>query len=410
MKTAASIAATFLTTLSLASYSQQTPQPAAAPRISAATESQTQGIAATIVSPEIASDNRVTFRIYAPDATKVLVSGEWPKGRNVAMTKDDRGVWSVTTDPIAPESWFYTFTVDGVRLNDPRNPRLNVLFVPGPGSAAMEIKDVPHGDLRQVWYSSSMMKMPRRMFIYTPPGYDRSKDKYPVLYLLHGWGGDEEEWTNAGYLPQLMDNMLADKKIKPMIVVMPNGHPDEQAAPHVLPSSSGQAALPNAQVSEMHTRLSEKGMMDDIIPYVEANYRVKTGRESRAIAGLSMGGEQAVYIGLNHLDRFAWIGTFSGAYVMLPGRTSPATPGNSTVPAAVFEQNFPQLNASANQKLKLFYISCGLDDGLLKANRDAKDFFKSKGVNFVEVETPGYAHVWRYWRVSLNDFAPRLFR
>ena len=410
MKTAAFIAATFLTTLSLASYSQQTPQPAAAPRISAPTESQTQGIAATIVSPEIASDNRVTLRIYAPDATKVLVSGEWPNGRNVAMTRDDRGVWSVTTDPIAPESWFYTFTVDGVRLNDPRNPRLNVLFVPGPGSAAMEIKDVPHGDLRQVWYSSSVMKTPRRMFIYTPPGYNRSKDKYPVLYLLHGWGGDEEEWTNAGYLPQLMDNMLADKKIKPMIVVMPNGHPDEQAAPHVLPSGSGQAALPNAQVSEMHTRLSEKGLMDDVIPYVEANYRVKTDRESRAIAGLSMGGEQATYIGLNHLDRFAWVGTFSGAYVMLPGRTSPATPGDSTVPAPVFEQNFPQLNASANQKLKLFYISCGLDDSLLKANRDAKDFFKSKGVNFVEVETPGYAHVWRYWRVSLNDFAPRLFR
>jgi enterochelin esterase family protein len=247
------------------------------------------------------------------------------------------------------------------------------------------------------------------MFVYTPPDYDHSKDRYPVLYLLHGWGGDEEEWTNAGYLPEIMDHLLAEKKIKPMIVVMPNGHPDEQAAPHVAPSTS-QSALPSPQVSEVHTRLSSQNMLDDIIPFIEKTYRVKANREDRAIAGLSMGGEQATYIGLNHLNLFAWVGTFSGAFVMLPGRVAPSTPGSTAVAPEIFNQNFPNLGASANDKLRLFYISCGIDDSLITANRDAKNWFKSKGINFVEVETPGYAHVWRYWRVSLIDFAPRLFQ
>lgn len=406
------IGATISLGLSSVGRAQQ-PAPAAqapaAPRLAAPNEAFQTGPAATLVSPEIGADRRVTFRLYAPKASQVVVNGEWLNGGTLAMTKDDAGVWSAVSDPIAPEAWFYTFSVDGVRLNDPRNPRLNVLFVPGPESAALEIKDVPHGEIRQVWYSSAMMKLPRRMFVYTPPGYDKSKDRYPVLYLLHGWGGDEEEWTNAGFLPQLMDQLLAEKKIKPMLVVMPNGHPDEQAAPHVVPTA-GNAALPSPQVSAQHTKLSAQGMMSDVIPYVESNYRVKTDRENRAIAGLSMGGEQATYIGLNHLDQFAWVGTFSGAFVMLPGRSAPATPGDTSVGGTIFDQNFPGLSADANKKLKLFYISCGIDDRLIKANRDAKDFFKSKNVQFVDVETPGYAHVWRYWRVSLMDFAPRLFR
>ena len=378
------------------------------PRASSPTESQLRGLAATIISPEILPDRRVTLRLYAPTATSVTVSGEWASGTILAMTKDDSGVWSAVVGPIRPDAYFYFFNVDGARVTDPRNPRVSMLFVPGPESASIEIKDVPHGDLRQVWYQSPTMKQQRRMFIFTPPGYDKSKEHYPVLYLLHGWGGDEEEWTNAGLLPQIMDNLLADKKIKPMIVVMPNGHPDEQAAPHVLPSE--QSSLPTPQVSEVHTRLSAQGMLDDIIPFVEANYRVKTDRDSRAIAGLSMGGEQATYIGLNHLDRFSWIGAFSAAYVMLPGRTPPIDPKDTSVSNATFEQNFPQLTSAVNAKLHLFYFSTGLDDGLLKADRDFKGWLKSKGVSFVDVETPGYAHVWRYWRVNLEDFAPRLFR
>jgi enterochelin esterase-like enzyme len=352
-----------------------------------------------VVSPEIGSDRRVTFRLYAPTATTVTVNGEWSGGNNVAMTKDADGVWSVVTGPIAVEAYFYSFTVDGARIDDPANPRRNVLFLPGSETSAFAIKDIPHGDIREVWYSSPTMKTRRRMLVYTPPGYDRSKDSYPVLYLLHGWGGDEEEWTNAGFLPQIMDSLLADRKITPMLVVMPNGHPDEPAAPHVLPENR-RSTLPNAQVSEMHTRLSSQGMLDDVMPFVEANYRVKANRENRAIAGLSMGGEQATFIGLNHLDRFAWIGSFSGAFVMLPGRGAPAT----------IAENFPQLTAAATKPLRLLYFSCGTDDSLIAVNRDMKTWLKSKQIGFVDIETPGYAHVWRYWRVSLLDFAPRLFR
>jgi enterochelin esterase family protein len=362
-----------------------------------------------VVSPEVAPDRRVTFRLYAPTANSVTVSGEWSGGNNVAMTKGPDGVWSVVTGPIAAEAYFYGFNVDGTRVDDPVNPRRNVLFVPGPESAAYEVKDVPHGDIRQVWYSSPTMKTRRRMLVYTPPGYDQSKDLYPVLYLLHGWGGDEEEWTNAGYLPEIMDGLLADKKITPMLVVMPNGHPDEPAAPHVLPGNR-RATLPGAQVSEMHTRLSSQGMLDDVMPFVEANYRVKADRENRAIAGLSMGGEQAVFIGLNHLDRFGWIGSFSGAFVMLPGRTAPAGPADTGVNATMLAGNFPKLSAGAVQQLHLLYFSCGTDDTLIAVNRDVKNWLKSKEISFVDVETAGYAHVWRYWRISLIDFAPRLFK
>jgi len=385
----------------------QAQAPAAAPEAPA--RGARAGAPPAVVSPDIASDRRVTFRLFAPNAIKVSVNGEWQGGNGLAMTKDTAGTWSVVTGPIAPEAYFYTFNVDGVTLNDPANPRRNVLFVPGPESAAYQIQDIPHGDLRQVWYSSPTMKNRRRMIVYTPPGYDKSKDVYPVLYLLHGWGGDEEEWTNAGYLPQIMDSLLAGKKITPMLVVMPNGHPDEPAAPYVQPAKS-RSALPGAEVSEMHTRLSSQGMLNDVIPFVESNYRVKVNRESRAIAGLSMGGEQAVYIGLNHLDRFGWIGSFSGAFVMLPGAGAPASSRDGTSNAAMFGENFPQVTGSANQQLRLLYFSCGTDDRLIAINRDFKNWLKSKQVKFVDVETPNYAHVWRYWRVSLLDFAPRLFR
>jgi enterochelin esterase-like enzyme len=368
-----------------------------------------RGGAPPVTSPDIAPDRRVTFRLNAPNANSVMVNGEWPGGNRLAMTKDAAGMWSVVTDPIAPEAYFYTFNVDGVTLNDPANPRRNVLFVPGPESSPYAVKDVPHGDVRQVWYSSPTMKMRRRMIVYTPPGYDRSNERYPVLYLLHGWGGDEEEWMNAGYLPEIMDGLLADKKVKPMLVVMPNGHPDEPAAPHVLPTTR-RPALPGAQVSEMHTRLSAQGLLDDVIPFVEGNYRVKANRESRAVAGLSMGGEQAIFTGLNHLDRFAWIGSFSGAFVMLPGRTAPTSPGETGINAAMLAANFPQLSASAVRQLRLLYFSCGTDDTLIASNRDMKNWLKSRQISFVDVETPGYAHVWRYWRVSLIDFAPRLFQ
>lgn len=364
--------------------------------------------APVVVSPEISADRRVTFRLYAPNASTVTVSGEWSSGNAMPMAKDASGLWSVETGPIAAESYFYSFNVDGARIDDPANPRRNVLLVPGPESSMYEIKDVPHGDIRAVWYSSPTMKTRRRMLVYTPPGYDTSKTSYPVLYLLHGWGGDEEEWTNAGYLPQIMDNLLAEKKITPMLVIMPNGHPDEPAARHVVPVPA-RPTLPGADVSERHIRMSAQGLLDDVIPFVEANYRVKANRDNRAIAGLSMGGAQATFIGLNHIDRFAWIGTFSGAFVMYPGRT-PAGPGDTGIRPAMLAGLFPKLNANATRQLRLLYFSCGIDDTLIAVNRDMKTWLTSQQIAFTDVETPGYAHVWSYWRISLIQFAPQLFK
>jgi enterochelin esterase-like enzyme len=382
----------------------------------------------SIVSPAIAHDGTITFRLYAPKASEATLNGDWPQGINIAMVKDESGIWSATVGPIPPEMWTYTFSIDGVRSPDPQNIFVkrdvgrieNALFVPNlnsPQSSLEEVKDVSHGTLSQVWYPSTVLKDTRRMFVYTPPGYESSHDRYPVLYLLHGWGGDEEEWTNQGRLPEIFDNLLAQGKIKPMIVVMPNGHPNESAAPDlIVPSEpsdlSSTPRLPRALMDAHTTQISDS-LLNDVIPFVERTYRVKSDREDRAIAGLSMGGEQATYIGLNHLDRFAWVGTFSGAFVMLPGQ-SPQGVGGSSGAAAVsaerIQQNFPQLDAGVNSKLHLLYISVGLDDPLLAANRDYKKWLTSKNVQFVEVETPGYAHVWRYWRKSIADFAPHLFQ
>jgi enterochelin esterase-like enzyme len=181
------------------------------------------------------------------------------------------------------------------------------------------------------------------------------------------------------------------------------------AAPHVLPTTR-RPALPSAQIPEMHTRLSSQGLLDDVIPFIEGNYRVKTSRESRAIAGLSRGGEQAIFTGLSHLDRFAWIGSFSGAFVMLPGRTAPTSQGDTGINATMLTANLPQLSASAVRQLRLLCFSCGTDDTLIGSNRAVRKWLKSRQIDFVDVETPRYAHVWRYWRVSPIDFAPRLFQ
>ena len=380
-----------------------------------------------VVSPEVSTDGKATFQLYAPKASEVILNGDWPQGSNIAMVKSDSGIWSVTVGPLTPEMWTYTFSVDGVRLPDPQNIFVkrdvgrieNALFIPNsesPQSSLEEIKDVPHGTLLQIWYPSTTLKGTRRMFVYTPPGYERSRDRYPVLYLLHGWGGDEEEWTNQGRVPEIFDNLLTQGKIKPMIVVMPNGHPNESAAPDLIPPTepsdvSAMPRIPRALLNAHTTQISDS-VLNDVVPFVEKTFRVIPNRENRAIAGLSMGGEQSSYIGLNHLDRFAWVGSFSGAFVMLPGERTQGNgrSGGAAADKEIFQENFPHLDANANSRLHVLYISCGLDDPLLAANRAYKNWLASKNIHFIEVETPGYAHVWRYWRKSIADFAPRLFQ
>lgn len=383
----------------------------------------------SIVSPEIAADHRVTFRLLAPKATQVVLTGNWPDGKSIPMANEN-GVWSATVAPLKPEMWEYAFIMDGVRTLDPQNlvmvrdsdKRDSVLLVPGPESAAYETANVPHGTLSAVWYPSPTLHSTRRMYVYTPPNYEIGADRYPVLYLLHGWGGDEEEWSVLGRAAQILDNLIAQGKARPMILVMPNGHPDQTAAADVFsPPDPSQLGIPHLGlgVLDSHITLISDSLIADVIPFVEKHFRVKSDRDDRAIAGLSMGGAQAVYAGLNHLDRFAWVASFSGAFVLWPGAMvqSPASQGNAPPTASspsmaieAVQKNFPKLDAKANSQLRLFYISCGLDDGLIKSNREFKDWLKSRDVRFVDVETPGYAHVWSYWRVSLLDLAPRLFK
>jgi enterochelin esterase-like enzyme len=402
------------------------------------------GFAPQPKSPEVASDGKVTFRLSAPDAAKVLVNGDWPQGRNLAMTKDEKGVWSLTVGPLTPEIWAYTFSVDGVRMLDPGTLNMHrdgtrtesTVVVPGELSAYYGFKDGPHGTVAAVWYESPSLKLTRRMFVYTPAGYETSTTRYPVFYLLHGVGGDEDAWNSMGRASVILENMIAAGKAKPMIMVITNGNATQKAGPDLFPATGngmggargaapgaapGAGAARGAGAPAMTGDLTMapfcNSLVTDVIPFVEKTYRVLADKNHRALAGLSMGGAQTMFTALNHPDTFAYAGSFSGAFVMLPDVRPSAPQGAAGAPAAgqpidvtKLDKSFPALNASANSKFKLLYFSCGTDDSLIAAGRLFQQWLKeSKGLSFVVKETPGYAHVWPYWRLSLVDFLPRLF-
>jgi len=378
-------------------------------------------------------DGRVTFRISAPRASEVAVSGEWPNGDSTPMTKDAQGIWSVTVGPLEPEMYAYSFVLDGVRAMDTRSARYrregsrfdSIVIVPGTRGSLYEANDVPHGTVAQVWYKSTSLNSTRRMYVYTPAGYEESTTRYPVLYLLHGVSGDEDEWDSNGRATQIMDNLIAQGKAKPMIVVMPNGHPAQNASSdYAAPSAASAgppAAAPGPGAAAGGAGLGLPAFADsvvsDVMTYVESHYRVLTDRENRAIAGLSMGGAQALYAGLRNIDKFAWVGGFSGAYVLWPGAMTsiPAQPAlggrgiGQGLNLEAVQKIFPDL-AENYSRLRLFYISVGSDDGLITANHQLKEWLEGKKIKFMYTETPGYAHVWAYWRISLADLAPRLFR
>ncbi len=349
------------------------------------------------------------------------------------MTKDARGVWSVTVGPLQPELWDYTFRVNGIRTLDPANSRVkrnatpfdNSVLIPGAESSLYEVNNVPHGTLSAVWYPSPTLKLTRRMRVYTPPGYESGRSRYPVLYLFHGAGGDEEEWTLMGRAAQILDNLIAAGKAKPMIVVMPNGHASQTATRDVIPpaptAGPSRGGAPGQPGGDATYGLFPDSIINDVIPFVDKTYRVAQGRENRAVAGVSMGGAQSVYTGLRNLDRFAWVAGFGGAYVLWPGAMVQAqvAPGAAAgrgpgvgqrLNIRAVDEIFSKLDAKANSQLRLFYMSCGTEDGLVTAGRQLKEWLKSKGIQFVDVETPGYAHVWSYWRKSLADLVRRLFQ
>jgi enterochelin esterase family protein len=349
---------------------------------------------APIVSPEVHGDHRVTFRFRAPNAKEVALALEGA-AKDQPMQKDAQGVWSITTEPLAPDFYGYSFVADDVHLIDPSNFLIkpNILstqsqvHVPGPASLPWETADVPHGEIHRHFYKSGVVGDQRDFYVYTPPGYDpRAKQTYPVLYLLHGFSDDASGWTAVGRANVVLDNVIAQGKAKPMLVVMPLGY----GAPEILKLGFG--AFRNAEVRDRNFSKFREALLTEVLPRVESAYLVARDRDSRAIAGLSMGGSESLLTGLNTLDQFAWIGAFS----------SGGLPED-------FEKDFPALDSRADQQLRLLWIACGTDDRLIDLNRKLRAWLASKGVRHVDIETPG-AHTWMVWRRNLAAFTSLLFR
>ncbi|MGO8796325.1 MAG: esterase [Candidatus Sulfotelmatobacter sp.] len=348
---------------------------------------------ASLTSPEAHADGSVTFRFEAPNARAVALERE---GTDPApMQKDDKGVWSVTTAPLAPDYYGYSFTADGARMMDPSNPALvpnlidpgNSVHVPGPLSLPWELNDVPHGTIHRHFYRSTVANDDRDYYVYTPPGYDPTKKKtYPVLYLLHGYSDDASGWTAVGHANVIVDNLIAQGKAKPMVVVMPLGYGTMDMI------RQGWTAWSNTELRDRNFNKFREALLTEVMPRVENEYRITKNGNARAIAGLSMGGSESLLTGLNNLDKFSWIGAFSSGGIPKD-----------------FQTDFPSLDAKANQQLHLLWIACGTEDRLIAINRNLREWLKSKGVKETEIETPGM-HTWMVWRRNLSEFVPLLFR
>jgi enterochelin esterase family protein len=380
-----------------------------------------------VVSPEVSADRHITFRILAPDAQGIRLSaGDIPGvGQGTQLTKGENGIWSVTLGPVEPGAYRYSFAVDGVTTIDPANPSTSESntrvwsLVAVPGSDVMDTKNVPHGAVAAVTYYSTALGAFRRMHVYTPPGYGSGSAKFPVFYLLHGAGDSDDSWTSVGRAGFILDNLIAAKQARPMVVVMPAGHTTRGAAP-----AAGRSATQDF-VSEFNA---------DIAPYIAKNYRVLTDRADTAIAGLSMGGSQTLQIAVPQLEKFGYIGVFSsgllGAFprqgrgaapAAAPAPAAPAAApaapvgGGAGAPAGAQAAEWEQQNAAklddANLKkgLKLLWFSTGSDDGLMPTTKGTVALFEKHGFKPVFKESPG-GHTWLNWRAYLAEFAPQLFK
>ncbi len=357
------------------------------------------GQAPPVVSPEVAADRRVTFRILAPQAEAVLLasSGDIPGigfGQPKSLTKGTNGVWEVTLDPLAPGAYRYSFNVDGVVVVDPRNPRTSESnentwsLVTVPGAEWMDTRDVPHGAVAQVTYWSSTLNRFRRLHVYTPPGYESGEGRYPVFYLLHGAFDSDASWSTVGRAGFILDNLIAAGKAKPMVVVMPHGH-------------TGPFRFGGPLGGDF-----ENEFVADIMPQMEKRYRVITDRAHRAMAGLSMGGAHTLNIGIPHLDQFAHLGVFSSGIFGITGGfggNAPQGPSFGEKHKAILDD--PKLRDG----LKLFWFATGKDDFLVQTSRATVAMFEKHGFKAVYRETEG-AHTWDKWREYLNEFAPQLFQ
>ena len=350
-------------------------------------------------SPEVQQDGRVTFRMRAPNAKEVLLARDG--AQRVRMHKDEQGVWSVTTDSLPPDVYPYSFIVDGVIQPDPSNPETKSIYrialgqslahVPGPASLSWEMNDVAHGTIAHHFYKSRIIGDERDYYVYTPPNYDpKRKEPYPVLYLLHGFTDDASAWTTAGRANIILDNLVASGKAKPMIMVNTLGY----GAPEIVSGGFGGSALRDPVIVKKNTVNFIAALFQEVIPQVEKSYNARKDREGRAIAGLSMGGAQSLSAGLNYPDKFAYVGGFSSAVVMLDED---------------FARAFPTVDRKINSQLRVLWVACGTEDFLIDSNRKFKAWLKAKDISFTPIETPG-AHTWIVWRRNLTEFAPLLFR
>ena len=347
-----------------------------------------------IVSPEVMPDGKVTLRFLDTGAKDVKLQFEG-EPTPLPMTRDDSGVWSLTLGPLVPEIYGYVFLADGVMLMDPNNPVIkpnlihpqNMLEVKGVQPELWDATDVPHGVVHHHFYKSNVVGDQRDYFVYTPPGFDpKRKVKYPVLYLLHGYSDGADGWTAVGQANFIFDNLLAQNKIKPMIVVMPLGY----GTPEMIKLNWDVRQHP--EVTQLNLENFRKSLITEVVPQVESAYPVSAKREDRAIAGLSMGGSESLFTGLNNLDKFAYVGSFSFGGL-----------------SEDFAAEFPALDSKSTKQLKTLWIACGTSDHLIDINRKLKAWLKSKDVPFTDIETPG-AHTWMVWRDNLINFTPLLFR
>ena len=361
----------------------------------AAWAQQALGPGTGLVSPEINPDHSVTFRLFAPKAIKVQVTGDFMKG-SADMEEGKDGVWTFTTKPLEGELYSYSFIVDGMRTMDPSNIYRNrdvatwtniftLSAEQGDKGWYYEAHDVPHGTVSHVWYDSPTLGTNRRLTVYTPAGYEGGKAKYPVLYLLHGSGGDEDAWSDLGRTVQIMDNLIAEGKAKPMIVVMPNGVWFNKAAPGAVVNMF----QPTFANSRSQSTIEVENSFPDIMAFIEKNYRVAKGYANTAVAGLSMGGRQSCMLSLHYPDKFGYVGLFSGV--------------------AVPEGNEAAFDAVFAAKPRLYWIGCGKDDGIIVNSRKLKAFCDERGYPATLYESEG-GHIWRNWRVYLTLFAQKLFK
>jgi enterochelin esterase family protein len=344
------------------------------------------------------SDHSITFRLQFPGAKQVSVATD-ALLQPLQMTQQPGGLWSATTPPLKPQHYGYTFVVDGVRMLDPLNREVHPNFldlysdilVPGDPPAPWELTDIPHGYVtRHIFTTKIALHYPGNQtayVVYTPPGYDpKLKGGYPVLYLMHGYTDTEEGWTRAGKADLMLDRMIADGKIVPMIVVMPRGYGDFDIVSH------GHNAFGDPAIGRRNIQLFTRTVIDEIIPAVERDYNVAKGRDNRAVAGLSMGGQESLFLGLTHPELFAWVGAMSAG---LPQKAN-------------FDALFPGVNAT-QPPLSLLWIACGTDDSLITPNRALIAWARQKGLSPVPIETPG-GHAFTVWRENLLALAPLLFR